>query len=73
MVLVEINSSAILVAPIKEKTKEELTAAYLSLIARLKKAGMAPKKHVMDNKISELMKDTIDKECALELVPHGCH
>ncbi len=73
MVLVEIDSSAILVAPIKEKTKEELTAAYLSLIACLKKAGMAPKKHVMDNEVSELMRDTIEKDCELELVPPGCH
>ncbi len=73
MTMVEIDSSAILVEALKDRSKEELTRAYLVLLQRLKKAGIIPKKHVMDNEISELMRDTIEKECKLELVPPGCH
>ena len=73
MMLVEIDSSAILVEPIKDKTKEELTRAYKKIHGRLKKAGMKPKKHVMDNEVSEMMREAIEEECELELVPPGCH
>ncbi len=27
----------------------------------------------MDNKVSEVLKDTIQDDCKLELVPPGCH
>jgi hypothetical protein len=73
MVLVEIDSSAILVKPLCDKTAEEMTRAYLHLLQRIKAAGLRPRKHIMDNEVSEVLKETIEKECKLELVPPGCH
>ena len=73
MVMVEIDSSCILVEPLKTKDSSEMTEAYLRLHARLKSAGLAPRKHVMDNEISEELRDCITETCALELVPPGCH
>ena len=42
---------------------------------RLKQAGIIPKKHVLDNEVSEAMKDVIRNEyqMEMELVPPGCH
>ena len=42
---------------------------------RLKLAGIVPKKHVLDNEVSEAMKDVIRTEykMEMELVPPGCH
>ena len=47
--------------------------AYLVLLKRIKKAGVCPEKHAMDNKVSDTLKEVIEKECKLELVPPGCH
>ena len=73
MIMVEIDSSIIMAEPLEDKTTEEMQRAYLKLLGRLKKAGLKPKKHVMDNKVSEEMKEVIEKECKLEIVPPGCH
>ncbi|KAL7478803.1 hypothetical protein ACHAW6_004556 [Cyclotella cf. meneghiniana] len=56
MVMVEIDSSAILVKPIKNCTDAELTRAYSALKLRLRWAGITPRKHVLDNEISTAMK-----------------
>jgi len=74
-VLVEINSSAILVEPIKNHSKAKLTHAYFPLMSHLHKAGVAPCKHVLDNKIPTTMKTLITEKykMAYELVPPGCH
>ena len=73
MIMVEIDSSNILVEPLKSKESEEMQAGYLKLIGRLKKAGLEPAKHIMDNEISADMKECITEKCKLELVPPGCH
>eukprot|EP00804_Cyclotella_cryptica_P016134 CCRYP_004248-RC/>CCRYP_004248-RC protein AED:0.42 eAED:0.42 QI:0/-1/0/1/-1/0/1/0/390 len=75
MVMVEIDSSAILVEPIKNRTDAELTRAYSTLMLRLRRAGIVPCKHVLDNEISAAMKDLIQDtyKMSLELVPPGCH
>ena len=75
MVMVEIDSNAILVKPMKNRTDEEMKRAYQHLLLRLKRAGIKPKKHVLDNEVSESMKDMIRDEynIELELVPPGCH
>ena len=75
MVMVDIDSSAILVEPIKNRTDAELTRAYSALMLRLQRAGVTPRKHVLDNEVSLAMKDLIrDKyKMTLELVPPGCH
>jgi hypothetical protein len=73
--MVEINSSAILVEPIKNRTDTELTRAYSALMLRLQRAGIIPSKHILDNEISTAMKDLIQDtyKMTLELVPPGCH
>jgi hypothetical protein len=75
MVLVEINSNAILVEPMKSRKDAEMIQAYSALILRLKRAGIIPKKHVLDNKVSKNMKNHICDTCKMnmELVPPGCH
>eukprot|EP00804_Cyclotella_cryptica_P010817 CCRYP_008749-RA/>CCRYP_008749-RA protein AED:0.21 eAED:0.21 QI:0/0/0/1/1/1/3/0/823 len=75
MVMVDIDSSAILVEPIKNRADPELTRAYSSLITRLHRAGVFPSKHVLDNKISNAMKTLITDtyKMTYELVPPGCH
>ena len=73
MVMVEIDSNAILVEPMKSRKDAEMIRAYNSLMLRLKRAGIVPKKHVLDNEVSENMKEHIRDICQLELVPPGCH
>jgi hypothetical protein len=75
MVLVDIDSSAILVEPLKSRKDAELTRAYRAIMTRLHRAGIKPKKHVLDNEISAAMKALITDEFKLtyELVPPGCH
>ncbi len=75
MVLVEIDSNAILVEPMKSRKDAEMIRAQNALLLQLKRAGIIPKKHVLDNKISENMKNHIRNTCKMnmELVPPGCH
>jgi hypothetical protein len=75
MVLVEINSNAILVELMKNRKDEEMIRAYNALLLRLTRAGILTKKHVLDNKVSENMKNHIPDTCKMnvELVPPGCH
>ncbi len=75
MVMVEINSNTILVEPMKNRKDTKMIQAYNSLLLQLKWAGIIPKKHVLDNKVSENMKNHICNTCKLdmELVPPGCH
>ena len=73
MVMVEIDSNAILVEPMKSRRDCEMQRAYLTLLNRLKAAGVVPKKHVLDNKCSHDMKELICETCQLKLVPQYCH
>jgi hypothetical protein len=73
MIMVEIDSSAILLEPMKSRKDSEMIRAYNALLQRLQRAGVSPKKHVMDNEVSETMKNHIRNNCKLELVPPGCH
>jgi hypothetical protein len=75
MVMVKIDSNAILVEPMKSCKDAEMIQAYDALLLRLKRAGIVPKKHVLDNKVSENMKNHIRDKCKfdMELVPPGCH
>jgi hypothetical protein len=74
MVMVEISSNAILVEPMKNRKDAKIIRAYNTLLLQLKQAGITPKKHVLDNKISNNMKNHIHDTCKLdmELVPPGC-
>ena len=75
MVMVEIISNAILVEPMKNRKDDKMIRAYNALLLQLKRAGIVPKKHVLDNEVSENMKNHIHDTCKLdmELVPPGCH
>ena len=73
--MVKINSNAILLEPIKSRKDPELTRAYRSLMTRLVRSGIVPVKHILDNEVSEAMKDVIRDEykMQMELAPPGCH
>ena len=75
MVMVEIDSNAILVEPMKSRRDEEMIRAYDALLSRLRQSGSRPRKHVLDNEVSDNMKHHIQVTCRLEmeLVPPGCH
>ena len=62
MVMVEIDSTGILVEPLKSRNDAELRHAYESLMQRLHQAGIQPKKHVLDNEISAAMKKLITEK-----------
>jgi hypothetical protein len=75
MVMAEINRNAILVKPMKNGKDAKMIRAYNALLLWLKWAGIVPKKHVLDNEVSQNMKNHIRDMCKLdmELVPPGCH
>ena len=75
MVMVEIDSNAIMAEPIKNRTDTELTRAYRAMMLRLKQAGIIPQKHILENEVSNAMKTVICDEykMKLELVPPGYH
>ena len=73
MIMVKINSSSILVKPMKSCKDAEMIQAYNALLQQLQCAGISPKKHVIDNEVSETMNNHIRNNCKLELVPPGCH
>ena len=75
MVMVEIDSNAILVEPLTSRKDPELTQAYHTMMRCLKQAVIVPKKHILDNEVSEAMKEIICDEyhIDMELVPPGCH
>ena len=52
-----------------------MTRAYRAMMTRLKRAVIVPKKHVLDNEVSEVTKAIIrDKyHMEMELVPPGCN
>ena len=52
-----------------------MTRAYRAMMTRLKRAGIVPKKHVLDKEVSEAMKAIIQNEyhMDMELIPLGCH
>ena len=60
--MVEIDSNAILVEPIKNRTDTELTRAYHAMMLRLKQARIIPQKHILDNEVSNGMKTIIRDE-----------
>ncbi len=67
MVLVKINSNAILVEPMKSRKDAEMIQAYNALLLRLKRTGIIPKKHVLDNKVLENMKNHICNTCKMNM------
>ena len=73
MVMVHIDSNAVLAEPIRNRTSGEMIRAYLALIARIKRAGFEVNKHVLDNECSDELKQLIRENSGLQLVPPGNH
>ena len=75
MVMVKIDSNAILVEPMKSCTDAEMIRTYDVLLHRLKQVGIVPRKQVLDNKVSENIKNHIRNthRFNMELVPPWCH
>jgi hypothetical protein len=75
MVMLKIDSNAILVEPMKNRKDAKMIQAYNALLLLLKWASIVPKKHVLDNEVSKNMKNHICDTCKLdmELVPQSCH
>jgi hypothetical protein len=75
MVMVEINSNTILVKPMKNRKDARMIRAYNALLLQLKRFGIVSRKQVLDNGVSENMKNHICDKCKqdIELVPQGCH
>ncbi len=74
MVLIDVDSDAILVEPMKNRTSGKMIQAYQTLINRLCTAGSIPKLHVLDNKCSQDFRDTIRLNgMTYQLVPPHDH
>ena len=74
MVLIEIDSNAILVEAMKNRTAGEMIRAYLVLVTRLSNVGVKPKMHILDNECSEEFKAQIRKNnMTFQLVPPHDH
>ena len=74
MVLVESDSSAILVEPMKNRTAGEMIRAYQTLVDRLNESGIFPKEHILDNECSDQFKKTIKaNKMTYQLVPPHDH
>ena len=70
MVLTEVDSDAILVEPMKNRTAGEMIRAYQVLIDRLNSAGIFPKLHILDNECSTELKTVIKtNKMTFQLVP----
>ncbi|KAL7528769.1 hypothetical protein ACHAWF_002691 [Thalassiosira exigua] len=48
-----------------------MVETYLSLLDIVKQADINPKKHVLENEVSDMLQQAIQEECKLELVPPG--
>jgi hypothetical protein len=74
MVLIDVNSDAILVEPMKNRTSGKMIRAYQTLINCLRTAGSILKLHVLDNECSQDFRDTIRLNGMIfQLVPPHDH
>ncbi len=74
MVLIELNSNAILVEAMKNRSATEMIRAYQVLVDRLCSAGMPPKLHLLDNECSADFKEKIkSNKVSYQLVPPHYH
>jgi hypothetical protein len=74
MVLIEIDSNAILVEAIKTRTAGEMIQAYQVLVECLCSAGVNPKMHILDNECSAKFKEQIKlNNMKYQLIPPHKH
>ena len=62
MVMVEININVILMEPLKSRNDAELTRVYQTIMLWLKRAGIVPRKHILENEVLGSMKKSIRDE-----------
>jgi hypothetical protein len=73
-VLIEINSNAILVEAMKNRTAGEMIWVYQVLVERLRSAGVNPKMHILGNACSTKFKEQIKlNNMKYQLVPPHDH
>ena len=74
MVLAKLDSNAILVEGMKDRTSGEMIRSYQHLVDCLKTAGIQPKHHVLDNECSADFEAAITKnQMTYQLVPPNDH
>jgi len=74
MVLIKINSNAILVEAMKNRTTGEMILAYQVLVECLCRAGVNPTMHILDNECSAEFKERIkSNNMKYQLVPPHDH
>ena len=75
MVMVDIDSNTILVKTLKKRKDTELTREYCTMMLHLKRAGIVPKNHILDNEVSDSMKSVFRDEyqTEMDIVRPGCH
>ena len=59
MILLEVDSDAILAEPLKNRTSGELTKAYKTIMDQLHKCSIKETLHIWDNQCSGEFKDAI--------------
>ena len=69
MVLVEINSNALSMAPTKSRNNNKMKKAYKSMMALLRRARLFSRMHILYNKMSTSMKAINKDEFKMKL---GC-
>ncbi len=74
MAAIHLNTNYIFNKPMKNRTKEEMMAAYQRIVNRMWAAGLGLKKHILDNEASKAFKAKIkENKMEYELVPPGNH
>ena len=74
LILCEIDSNAIYSQPMQNRTTGEIIRSYQTTLEHLQNENVHPKKHILDNEISEEYKQAIrDNGMQYELVPAGQH
>jgi hypothetical protein len=74
MVLIKIDSNAMLAKAIKNRTVGEMIRAYQVLVERLCSAGVNPTMHILDNELSAKFKERIKlNNMKCQLVPAHNH
>jgi hypothetical protein len=74
MVLVDIDSNYIAMEPMRLRETAEIIKVYETIMARLKSAGLQPKKQILDNEAPRAYLDAIEAQgLDWELVPPNNH
>ena len=60
--MLEIDRSVIRVDPMKSRKYVKMLQVYAALMKRLHVVNIVPRKHVMDNEVSEMLKTLIREE-----------